>query len=390
MTVCEEDNMKKKCNVFVRFVYSFIPSKYGTLAYQSGGSNFFFMLLLSLLMTVSIVFSVFFVMNKFLVDTFGVKTVGELIEKNIPDFTIENGKLDMEEPLNYTVDKVCFLFDSDVEEISMSDVDYLIKNSGFQAIFIGSKTNVFLYNGQSGEMSMAKYSDMFSNTFTKADFIAAADKWTSVSTLGPLLGGIMVVYHILGLAIKVFIYCIIFLFFNLFLRRNVKFGKVYAMSIYAVVPAILLEELIFWLPISVPSEIMKPIYIILTIVLGCFGLFSVHDVAALETEEKFKYKFDQNPYRISGVTPGDAGVISDEDFGGYATADMGRPSYRAVNGNTKVRLKGIEVEHSDLELINKYVKGNLKDLAVQQLGEITGFNIQDCREIIDDWDRYYY
>lgn len=378
----------KKCNFFKRIVYSFIPSKYGTLVYA--GSAFLFMFTLSLVLTVLTVTKMFVEINQSLQESFGVGSCSELVEKYVPDFSIKNGNLDMKEKVNYTVDKVCIYFDSTVEEITMSDMDYLVNQSGFEVILMGSKTNTFTYNGQSGEIQMYKYSQLFYQDVDKQDLVEVVKQWTSAKTVIPLLTGLVGIYDLVQYALKALLLGVLISIVNLFLHKNIRFSKAYAMSVYALVPWMLLEQLVMWLPFTIPTEITSPIYIIITVILGCFGLFSVHETALLETEEKFKYRYEQNPYRISGIMPDNAGVISDEDFGGYATADIPKPSYQAVNGNTKVRLKGIEVEHSDLELINKYIKGNLKDLAVQQLGQVTGLNIQDCREIIDEWDRYYY
>lgn len=383
-------NSIKKCNIFQRIIYSFVPSKYGTLAYQSSGSTFLFMVLISLLITISAVGNFFHSFKGTLQDTFHVDSVGGIIEAHVPDFTIDNGELDMVEPLNYSAGKVCFYFDSSIDEISMSDVDYLVKNSGFEAFFIGSKTNAFIYNGESGEMQMIKYSQMINQKVTKQDLINLVDEWTSAKKLAPFMLGFIGIFQIISYAFLAFFACIVSKIFNLFLHKQASFGKVYAMSIYALVPYFFVQQVLAWLPFSIPSEITRPVYILLTVILGCFGLFGIHECALLENEERYKYTFEQNPYRVSGIVPGNTGVISDEDFGGYATANTPRPSYQATNGNTKVRLKGIEVEYSDMELVNKYIKGNLKDLAIQQLGEVTGLNIQDCREIVDEWDRYFY
>lgn len=383
-------NTSKKCNVFKRFAYSFVPSKYGVLAYQSAGSTFLFMLILTLIMAFSLTGNIFYVMNQTLQETLGVGSIGEVIEKYVPDFTIENGKLDLDEPINYTIDTVCIYIDSDVEELSLSDMDYLLNNSGFEGIILGSKKNCFVYNKRTGEMQTLNFSDFGNMKVGKQDLVDLVYEWTSFGKIGPALIIIYLIYFIVLYAVLALGCCVVFVILNLFLHRNVRAGKAYAIGVYALVPSFLLSQLLAWLPISIPSELTNPVYVILTVVLGCFGLYSVHDMAILENEEKYKYKYEQNPYRISGVMPGDTAAMSDDAFGGYASADVAKPSYHAVNGNIKVRLKGIEVEHSALELINKYVKGNLKDLAVQQLGEVTGLNILDCREIIDEWDRYYY
>lgn len=383
-------NTSKKCNIFKRFAYAFVPSKYGTLAYQSGGSTFLFLILFTLLITFINVSHVFYILNSALQDTFHVNSFGQIIDVNVSDFTLENGELDLEEPLNYSVEKICIYIDSDVNEITMSDIDYLVKNSGFDEFILGSKTNMCIYNGQTGEIQITKYSQLTNKKITKQDLVNLVDEWTSAKKIGPFLFGILFVFELIGHAFLALVACVAFWIVNLFLHKNARGGKIFAMSIYVMVPWMVVDMILLWLPFSIPSEITTPLYVIVTFILGCLGLFSVHDVSILENEEKFKYKYDQNPYRISGVMPGDAAALSDDAFGGYAAADVAKPSYHAVNGNTKVRLKGIEVEHSALELINKYVKGNLKDLAVQQLGEVTGLNILDCREIIDEWDRYYY
>ena len=380
----------KKCNVFKRLVYSFIPSKYGLLSYQSQRSTFGFMAIVSLIISLSIASNFLVAMEQTLDKTMGVRTLSEVVEKFVPEFTIENGVLDLEEPFNYTIDTVCVYIDSSVDELTLSDIDYLLKNTGFSQMIIGSAKNLFVYEKRSEKLHMYNFSEVFKQTYVKSDLVVFIDKWTSFGVALPIMTFILLLVYGVIYAALALLFGIVFVLLNLFLKQNVRVGKAYAVAVYALIPSFVLAQIVSWLPVTVISEIAVPIYILITVILGCFGMYSVHDMAALENEEKYKYNFEQNPYRISGIAPANTEMMSDEALGGYAAVDTEKPSYQTVNGNVKVRMKGIEVEYSELELINKYIKGNLKDLAVQQLGEVTGLNINDCRDVIDDWNRYYY
>ena len=383
-------NTSKKCNIFTRLVFSFIPSKYGLLTYQSGISTFFFMALVTLLISLSVTCNMFYSLNQSLQQSMGVGSLAELVEQVVPEFTIDNGELELKEPINYTIDKVCIYIDSEVEELTLGDVDYLITNSGFDGIVIGSKKNMIIYNKSSGELQTVNFSDFQNAKIVKKDLVELVRTWTSFEKIAPMLIVVLLVAYGITYLILALGCCIVYVILNAFLQRNVKLGKAYAVGVYSLVPSFILAQVLSWLPITVFSEFAIPVYIVLTLVIGCLGMYSVHEMALIENEEKFKYNFEQNPYRVSGIVPGNTGLMSDEELGGYAAVEIVKPSYQTVNGNVKVRLKGIEVDHSELELINKYVKGNLKDLAVQQLGEVTGLNIADCRDVIDEWDRYYF
>lgn len=382
--------MNKRPNFFKKIGYSFVPTKYGILGIQSKGSVFGFVCLLSLILLIGNMANFYFMMKTVLREQMQVENFEQLINKYVPDFSITNGKLQLEQPIDFAVDKTVIYIDDNAEQITMSDVDYLVQNSAFEAFLLGSKNNMVVYMKEDGNYREMRFSDVGQFISNKQDIIDLVNNSMVIGTI--FVGAVWYIGLVIVYFFKALVYFLVLELLNVFIRRRVRAGNVYATAVFALVPTTLVDFLITLMPVTIPNEILNPIYFVVTTVIGAFALFSVHEMAQKQTEEKFQYKFEDNPYRVSGFVPDDAAAIADENFGGYAAIAGGpKPSYSKANGaNTKVRMKGVEVSYSELELINRYIKANLKDLAVEQLQEVSGLSKEDCEEVVGDWGRYYY
>ncbi|MBR1692882.1 MAG: DUF1189 family protein [Lachnospiraceae bacterium] len=382
--------MEKKPNFFKKIGYSFVPKKYGQLCFQSAGAIIGFVCLLSLFLVVGNVVNFYMICKTYLREEMEVETVEQLVDKYVPEFTIQNGQLDLEQSFDLTINKAVIHIDDTSERITMSDVEYLINNSGFEEFLLGSKSNLIIYSSRQGEYREYQFSDLGYETIKKKDLLEFV---SGFKTMGiAILAVAWYLLIVIGYFIKAFFYFLLFGLLNFFLRRRANAGNLYETAVFAILPATLVDFVLTLLPFTIPSEILNPIYFVATLIIGAFGLFSVHEMSLTKNDEKFKYTFDDNPYRVSGFVPDDAGALADENFGGYAAVAAGpKPSYSAANGaNTKVRLKGVEVAYSDMQLINRYIKGNMKDLAIQQLSDVSGLSMDDCRDIVENWERYFY
>lgn len=382
--------MKKKPNFFKKIGFSFVPQKYGILGIQSKGSVFGFVCLLSLILLIGNVLHFNISFKKLLREEMEVDSVEQLVVKYVPEFSISGGMLVLEQPVDLAVDRTIVHLDDKAERITMSDVDYLTQNNAFEFFVLGSKSNLVVYNKQQGDYRELKFADLGGTIKNKNDIVQLVNNSLTVFSVFFVIGWYFVL--VIGYFLKAAIYFLVLEILNMFIRRRVNAGNVYATAVFAIVPTTLIDFVITLMPISIPNEILTPIYFVITTVIGAFALFSVDEMLQTQTEDKFQYKFSDNPYRVSGFVPDDAAALADEDFGGYAAIAGGpKPSYSKANGaNTKVRMKNVEVAYGDLELINRYIKANMKDLAIEQLMEVSGLSQEDCTEIVGDWGRYYY
>jgi len=381
--------MNNKVGFFKKVAYSFIPPKYRILGMQTAGSVVGFVFLFSLLLLVVEGVDLAYVMTSFFKDELQVNSTEELIDKYVPDFTIQNGKLGLEEPVDIVAEGVIIHIDDSVEEITMSDVDYLVRNSNATNLILGSQTNLITYTTQ-GEYNEYKFAELGQLINSKQSLIDVSSQFLRIMLVTVAI--IMYIAFIIRHFFVALCYFLLLVLLNAIVKRKASAGNMYTIAVFAYVPALIFDLLITLSPVNLTATMRRPVDFVLTVVIAAFGLFSVHEANEQQMAEKYKFNFDDNPYRVSGFVPDNAASMGDDNFGGYAAISNGPvPSYNVANGaNTKVRLKGVEVSHADLELIDRYIKGNLKDLAIQQLVEVSGLPFEDCREIVGDWNRYYY
>lgn len=125
--------------------------------------------------------------------------------------------------------------------------------------------------------------------------------------------------------------------------------------------------------------------------------FMVKSQKKLTRQKDPYYNYGANPYAPTPLPTGPAGVggsmaMQDSDFGGYATLVNERSTGTAkpvANFSSKINLKGVSVNKDDLDLIDRYVQGNLKDMAIEQPQNLTGHSYEDCQDIVYNWYSYY-
>lgn len=380
---------EKKCNFFKKIAYSFKPSAYSVLSFQKAGSVIGFVLLFALL-TVGIQFADFYLtLKNAMYDSVQAGSVAEWMNKSMPEFTIKNGKLHMNEVIDISVEGVVVYIDDSLEEVTMSDMDYLSKNSAFDVFILGSSSNLLLYQVKEHKYQEIRFSDFGNVTTTKADVVKSV---TDVFNLGIVV--ILVVWYLFTVCIHFIIalfYFIIFLILNLLLKRRADAVHIYATCIFAIVPYHIVKLVLSLLSITLINELIRPLYFISVLLIGGFALYSVHEENRRLDENKM------NPYRQGGdylYVSVNASELSDDAFGGYASADdLSMQSGAAYKNNSSydkpINLKGVLVNKSQLEIADRYVQGNMKDMAVANLQSLTGLSAQECLDIVYNWYQYY-
>lgn len=388
--------MRIKCNFLKKIGYSFNPSMYSVLGFQSAASVIGYVFLFTFLTVTISLLSLAFTVRGMMEDVLRVGSIAEMAERYVPEFTMENGELDLSEAVNLTAANFVINIDSSVEEITMSDVDYLTRNSAFTFFVIGSKKNVVLYNVEKREYQEYWYSDYDWPRITKDDLLNTIVKKMDWAII---LGCICwYLFCVIGHYFVAGIFFLLMQLVNLFMKRQATGAQMYTMTVFSVTPWLSIFFLLNLLSIQLPGELINPIYFIMTMLISIFALYYIH----LENTQSAQR--NMNPYRIDDVL--DAAVprgpssesmeaLAGNDLSGYASmTEDGNPGRKArvsggAAGNKMVKIMGVSVSKDDLEVVDKYIQGNLKDMAASQLQSLTNLSNDKCMEIVKNWYSYY-
>lgn len=381
---------EKKCSFLKKIAYTFNPSAYSILSFQKVGAVIGFVMLFTLI-TVGIQFADFYLtFQNAMYDSAKTDSVEEWMNASIPEFTLKNGKLQMDEVVDISVEGMVIYIDDSLEEVTMSDMDYLSKNSAFDIFMLGSRSNLLLYQVKEHKYKEIRFSDYGNVITNKAEVVKFV---ANAFQIGIVL--MFVVWYLLAVCIHFIIalfYFIIFLILNAFLKRKADAVHIYTTCVFAIVPYHIVKLVLGLLSITLINELVQPLYFISVLVLGGFALYSVH-------EENMR----QDGARMNSYRPGDdylyvsvnATAMGDDAFGGYSSLDgqSGQKglAYKNNKGyDRRINLKGVLVNKSKLEIADRYVQGNLKEMAVSNLQSLTGLSAEECLDIVYNWYQYYY
>ena len=210
-------------NVFKQLIVSlYSPKDISTFRHQKIGKTLLYVLILTLL---SILPSIYHFSTS-MVD--GVDTIKEIVQKELPPFTIKNGELFSDEPVPLTINKndFTFIFDS-TGTINQAEID-----RANDTIFILKNELVYSASGVSQSMPYSMFGDI---TITKDDL---SSMLTSVDSIIPITIPIVSLIVFLFSSLMKFIEISILALFGLalinILSKKSSYGHLWRMSAYSV------------------------------------------------------------------------------------------------------------------------------------------------------------
>ncbi len=210
-------------NIFKQLVSSnYSPKDIAHFRFQGIGKTILYVFLLTLL---SVIPAMYF-LNSAIID--GVSAAKDMVNRDFPSFTIENGRLhsDMDEPVILKQNDFEFILDSTGELKTDDLIEY------DNAILLLEKDFVFIADGQSQAFPYSMAENLTLSKDDVIDFVNELD--TALMVILPIFS---LVIYIFSSGMK-FIEISILALFGLMIvnstGRNQKYGQVWRMSAYSV------------------------------------------------------------------------------------------------------------------------------------------------------------
>lgn len=208
------------------------PLWYKSLFQQSWGKHLCYFLVLIVLITV---IQYVIPLTAYLQSMGGLK---ELITERFPQFTFEQGQLDMELPFELNRDGVYLYIDTSVDAYTQADAEQkeatLDDGNTLKIVYMVSRTNV-VCNQALAPLDLSSFNMITLNN-------------QMVYQMAP---GYLIVMGVANLIYNMIAYLVSALFFALFgylmnraLKLNLKFGQIYLIAMYAKSVEILLESVL--------------------------------------------------------------------------------------------------------------------------------------------------
>ncbi len=155
-----DDESQKAPNIFKQFAYSFVPPLYHRLTKVKIGSMIGFVTLLVLIATLLSFGSIMVSISS--IDM-------EEIASELPEFTLENGHLNLEEDFLFDESGVFVYMTEDIDSFSYDDADSLA-DEGYRDVMLVGRDRISIL--QNGEYQQLDYSDLGSSFALSREWIA--------------------------------------------------------------------------------------------------------------------------------------------------------------------------------------------------------------------------
>ena len=236
-----EEEYQEKMGFFSKLINSITnPKYYKDFLKESTGRAVVYLLLLCLIFGGISAIRIAYDLNK------GVITVVNEFNKNVPDFKLENGELNVEGqmPIKFN-DEQGYIFIVDTS----GNTDETILDKYNSGTFI-SKTKM-IQKKSPMQTTETNFISLKPVTLTKID----AERWIGIAKyIG--VGMVLIFYPIFFFGFKfiaAFIVSLIGLIINAFCKAKITFGEIYKLSIYALTFSIILKAFFIVIGIQVPQ-----------------------------------------------------------------------------------------------------------------------------------------
>lgn len=257
---------QKAPNIFQQFGLAFVPTKYDMLTKVKVGSMILFVTLLALVSTV-ISFVNYMISIKSI-------DVNALVDR-LPDFTITDGNLEIEEDFLYEEGDMYVYITDDVEGFTYGDAAEKAADGYRDIILVGQKQIYIMQNR--GEL---RYQYVGFETFGRNKKLS---KERAVDALMPYLMSVTIVLYIftfLGRILGYFLFAAVYLLFAMLIaaigKKQLKPAALFRVAVYAKVlmfVAAMILELIPFVSFSVPFLLR----VVITIVFMAFAIAKLPD-----------------------------------------------------------------------------------------------------------------
>ncbi|MCM1386993.1 MAG: DUF1189 domain-containing protein [Bacillus sp. (in: Bacteria)] len=239
---------QKAPNIFQQFVLSFVPTKYDRLIKVKTGSMIGFVTLLVLVSTILLFIGLFLPMH-----------MSDWINE-IPDFTIQGGKLSVEEEFMYDDGMNFIQITDDTESFSYDDA-YQLALEGYRNIMlVGQNGMSVMQNGQYQQLNFADFSSLAINKSALIDALAP------IMTFGII---IVCIIFFVGRTFWYFICAAVYLLFAMLiaymLKKQYEMGTLFRTAVYSKVLMYVVETLLNMVPfafLSVPFALRAVITVV--------------------------------------------------------------------------------------------------------------------------------
>lgn len=208
------------------------PLWYKSLFQQSWGKHICYFLVLIVLITV---IQYVIPLTAYLQSMGGLK---ELILERFPQFTFEQGELNMDRPLELDRDGVYLLIDTSVEAYTQADAEQkeetLEGDNTLKIVYMVSKTNVVCNQA----IMPLELSSLGMFTLNNQMMYQMAPMYLVIMGIGNLI------YNMLAYLISALFFALFGYLMNRALKLNLKFGQIYLIAMYAKSVEILLESVL--------------------------------------------------------------------------------------------------------------------------------------------------
>lgn len=259
-----ENGMPQKApNIFRQFLYSFVPSRYGSFANVGTGSMIGFVTLLTFTATLLL----------FIIASIRIMAFGgfEAVLDKVPDFEISHGRFSIDKEFYVAEGDTFFYFTDEIPVFTYDDVKEL-RTEGYKQILLISRGNLAMYqNAQYQEIEFSQLNDNI--TFNKL--------WLK-NVFFPIMWICMAIGMAIFFVFRTFwyfacaaMYMLVGLIIAAISQKSISAGNLFKTAVYAKVVmfvAALVFSQIPFLPVLIPGILKITVRFIITVVFMAFAI----------------------------------------------------------------------------------------------------------------------
>lgn len=246
---------QKAPNIFKQFCLAFVPARYERLTKVKIGSMIGFVTLLALVATL------ISVINQML--TFPFDDMRRMVDR-LPDFTITDGHMSLEEDFLYEEDGMYVYMTDEVEGFTYEDAFQKVSEGYVDVILVGRDRIYIMQN-----RGQLRYQYVGFEMFGRNKQLSKA---LAVEALMPFLMGLLIILYLMifvGRILQYFLFAAVYLLFGMviasIMKKRIEPGALYRTAVYAKVlmfVAAMALELIPFVFLTIPFLIRVPVTLV--------------------------------------------------------------------------------------------------------------------------------
>ena len=174
-----------KTNIFLIPPFSFIPAKYRKLLFESGGKVFASLLIYFILLNI---------ITGIIAST-SISGLGEEVKNALPDFELSNGKLSVEEPMEYDKDGSYVAVDDSITDITYSMIEDIVNSGDYKTVMVAGRDAIGIFSDE--KIQLFEYSQIPNFELSRSTL---CDKWI------PMLKPVIIIFFVFAAFFEIGIY----------------------------------------------------------------------------------------------------------------------------------------------------------------------------------------